>query len=245
MIFYSFCYFFSHKCKNPHSLVSTYNVELLKRHGLHDLTEKQLFQLLLQNDPYLLPEVGCPGGGNKNLSLLRRKLSTFLNKLSYIFVVIRSPSVCTPTLHCRFAHITTRATVCTVPAGSPPPASSFTSASTISRVSVSLDLPVRGPISSVPMKWRFSEDSVRRILKTFVRSTETNSSSWDNRREEPLRFLVKNKDLYKKLNLKRVVVCTIYLTHICVPCSAATGKKPNSAVFPQQSWILHKFCLST
>lgn len=45
------------KCKNPHSLVSTYNGELLRRYDLQDLTEKQLFQLLLQNDPYLLPEI--------------------------------------------------------------------------------------------------------------------------------------------------------------------------------------------
>ncbi|XP_042351718.1 protein mono-ADP-ribosyltransferase PARP12 [Plectropomus leopardus] len=50
---------FGHKCKNPHSLTSPYNAEHLKRYGLHDLTEKQLFQLLLQNDPYLLPEI-CP-----------------------------------------------------------------------------------------------------------------------------------------------------------------------------------------
>ncbi|XP_034734254.1 protein mono-ADP-ribosyltransferase PARP12 isoform X2 [Etheostoma cragini] len=50
---------FGLKCKNPHSLVSPHNAELLKRYGLHDLTEKQLFQLLLQNDPYLLPDV-CP-----------------------------------------------------------------------------------------------------------------------------------------------------------------------------------------
>ncbi|XP_044050221.1 protein mono-ADP-ribosyltransferase PARP12 [Siniperca chuatsi] len=50
---------FGLKCKNPHSLASPYNAELLKRYDLNDLTEKQLFQLLLQNDPYLLPEI-CP-----------------------------------------------------------------------------------------------------------------------------------------------------------------------------------------
>ncbi|XP_026166882.1 protein mono-ADP-ribosyltransferase PARP12 isoform X2 [Mastacembelus armatus] len=50
---------FGHKCKNPHSLAFPHNAQLLKRYGLHDLTEKQLFQLLLQNDPYLLPEI-CP-----------------------------------------------------------------------------------------------------------------------------------------------------------------------------------------
>ncbi|KAM7396416.1 hypothetical protein PAMP_019457 [Pampus punctatissimus] len=50
---------FGHKCKNPHSLTLPCNAQLLMRYGLHDLTEKQLFQLLLQNDPYLLPEI-CP-----------------------------------------------------------------------------------------------------------------------------------------------------------------------------------------
>lgn len=48
---------FGLKCKNPHSLTVPYNQGILKRYGLHDLTEKQLFQLLLQNDPYLLPEI--------------------------------------------------------------------------------------------------------------------------------------------------------------------------------------------
>uniref|UniRef100_A0A3P8RUM5 Poly (ADP-ribose) polymerase family, member 12a n=1 Tax=Amphiprion percula TaxID=161767 RepID=A0A3P8RUM5_AMPPE len=48
---------FGLKCKNPHSLAVPHNQEILKRYSLHDLTEKQLFQLLLQNDPYLLPEV--------------------------------------------------------------------------------------------------------------------------------------------------------------------------------------------
>ncbi|XP_040018846.2 protein mono-ADP-ribosyltransferase PARP12 [Gasterosteus aculeatus] len=50
---------FGLKCKNPHSLDDAYNAGILRRHDLQDLTEKQLFQLLLQNDPYLLPEI-CP-----------------------------------------------------------------------------------------------------------------------------------------------------------------------------------------
>ncbi|XP_071382569.1 protein mono-ADP-ribosyltransferase PARP12 isoform X1 [Centroberyx affinis] len=50
---------FGNKCKNSHILASSYNAALLTRFGLQDLTEKQLFQLLLQNDPYLLPEI-CP-----------------------------------------------------------------------------------------------------------------------------------------------------------------------------------------
>ncbi|KAM9375570.1 protein mono-ADP-ribosyltransferase PARP12-like isoform 1-T1 [Pholidichthys leucotaenia] len=48
---------FGPRCNNPHSLTIPHNAELLKRHNLHDLTEKQLFQLLLQNDPFLLPEI--------------------------------------------------------------------------------------------------------------------------------------------------------------------------------------------
>ncbi|KAF3689067.1 Poly [ADP-ribose] polymerase 12 [Channa argus] len=45
------------KCRKPHSLDSQHNAELLRKHDLHELTEKQLFQLLLQNDPFLLPEI--------------------------------------------------------------------------------------------------------------------------------------------------------------------------------------------
>ncbi|XP_056272882.1 protein mono-ADP-ribosyltransferase PARP12-like isoform X1 [Pseudoliparis swirei] len=48
---------FGSKCKKTHSLSHPHNAGILKQHGLHDLTEKQLFQLLLQNDPSLLPEV--------------------------------------------------------------------------------------------------------------------------------------------------------------------------------------------
>ncbi|KAK2841992.1 hypothetical protein Q5P01_012192 [Channa striata] len=48
---------FEAKCRKPHSLDSLYNAVLLKKHDLQELTDKQLFQLLLQNDPYLLPEI--------------------------------------------------------------------------------------------------------------------------------------------------------------------------------------------
>ncbi|XP_013872004.1 protein mono-ADP-ribosyltransferase PARP12 [Austrofundulus limnaeus] len=50
---------YGERCKNSHSLATPYNATLLKRSGLQGLTEKQLFQLLLQNDPFLLPEI-CP-----------------------------------------------------------------------------------------------------------------------------------------------------------------------------------------
>ncbi|XP_061532762.1 protein mono-ADP-ribosyltransferase PARP12 isoform X2 [Phycodurus eques] len=48
---------FGSKCKHPHLLTWLHNAELLKKFDLQHLSEKQLFQLLLQNDPYLLPEI--------------------------------------------------------------------------------------------------------------------------------------------------------------------------------------------
>ncbi|KAM7414190.1 hypothetical protein PAMA_019148 [Pampus argenteus] len=50
------------------------------RYGLHDLTEKQLFQLLLQNDPYLLPEI-CPHYNKGNGSHGSCKFTTNCTKL--------------------------------------------------------------------------------------------------------------------------------------------------------------------
>lgn len=178
---------FRKNCKNPHSLITEVNAAILKRHGLQDLLEKQIFQLLLQNDPFLLPEVRFYlQQPQTETSCCRVQLRTFLNKL--LHNVFEHPP--------RFVHITTRAMVCTVPASSPLPVLSFTSASTICRETVSLDLAAREPIISTPMKWRFFKDSVRRLLETSVRSTETNSSSWNNRRKEPLLHLVKKKDSF-------------------------------------------------
>ncbi|KAM6946136.1 protein mono-ADP-ribosyltransferase PARP12-like [Aplochiton taeniatus] len=48
---------FGNKCKNAHRLDSPNNISLLRGVGLQDLREDELFHLLLQNDPYLLPEV--------------------------------------------------------------------------------------------------------------------------------------------------------------------------------------------
>uniref|UniRef100_A0A8C6T4X3 Poly (ADP-ribose) polymerase family, member 12a n=1 Tax=Neogobius melanostomus TaxID=47308 RepID=A0A8C6T4X3_9GOBI len=48
---------FNDKCKNSHTLTSPHNAMVLGQCDLKDLSEKQLFQLLLQNDPYLLPEI--------------------------------------------------------------------------------------------------------------------------------------------------------------------------------------------
>ncbi|XP_030645814.1 protein mono-ADP-ribosyltransferase PARP12-like isoform X2 [Chanos chanos] len=45
------------KCKNSHELATVHNKRLLQKVGLQHLVESELFQLLLQNDPYLLPEV--------------------------------------------------------------------------------------------------------------------------------------------------------------------------------------------
>ncbi|XP_034542085.1 protein mono-ADP-ribosyltransferase PARP12-like [Notolabrus celidotus] len=50
---------FGNKCKNTHDLASPHNAQLVKSHGCQNLTENQLFTLLLQNDPSLLPEI-CP-----------------------------------------------------------------------------------------------------------------------------------------------------------------------------------------
>ncbi|XP_061773834.1 protein mono-ADP-ribosyltransferase PARP12 isoform X2 [Nerophis ophidion] len=48
---------FGFKCKLPHTLTCLHNAELLKKLDLQYLSEKQLFRLLLQNDPFLLPEI--------------------------------------------------------------------------------------------------------------------------------------------------------------------------------------------
>ncbi|XP_037111351.1 protein mono-ADP-ribosyltransferase PARP12 isoform X1 [Syngnathus acus] len=48
---------FGAKCKQPHLLTWPHNAELLRKFDLQHLSEKQLFQLLIQNDPYLLPEI--------------------------------------------------------------------------------------------------------------------------------------------------------------------------------------------
>jgi len=45
------------KCKKSHDLRSAHNSELLEKHDFHGLAHGELFQLLLQNDPSLLPEV--------------------------------------------------------------------------------------------------------------------------------------------------------------------------------------------
>uniref|UniRef100_W5K0D3 Poly (ADP-ribose) polymerase family, member 12a n=1 Tax=Astyanax mexicanus TaxID=7994 RepID=W5K0D3_ASTMX len=50
---------FGFKCKNSHDIKSQHNSALLALKNLSNLEEAQLFQLLLQNDPTLLPEV-CP-----------------------------------------------------------------------------------------------------------------------------------------------------------------------------------------
>ncbi|KAA0715122.1 Poly [ADP-ribose] polymerase 12 [Triplophysa tibetana] len=48
---------FGTKCKKSHDLGSAYNLPLLKKHDLQGFTSGELFQLLLQNDHSLLPEV--------------------------------------------------------------------------------------------------------------------------------------------------------------------------------------------
>ncbi|KAK3570491.1 hypothetical protein QTP86_020072 [Hemibagrus guttatus] len=48
---------FGNKCKNSHDLKSAHNSVLLKKWNLHFLEDAQLFQLLLQNEPSLVPEI--------------------------------------------------------------------------------------------------------------------------------------------------------------------------------------------
>lgn len=48
---------FGDKCKNAHSLDTKPNRTLLRRMGLSELSVEELCTLLLQNDPYLLPEI--------------------------------------------------------------------------------------------------------------------------------------------------------------------------------------------
>ncbi|KFZ50217.1 Poly [ADP-ribose] polymerase 12, partial [Podiceps cristatus] len=46
-------------CKYPHNIINAENKKVLKTHELSGLNEKELRVLLLQNDPFLLPDV-CP-----------------------------------------------------------------------------------------------------------------------------------------------------------------------------------------
>ncbi|XP_028305137.1 protein mono-ADP-ribosyltransferase PARP12 [Gouania willdenowi] len=48
---------FGLKCKNSHSLTLPHNATVLRKYNLEALPEKQLFQLLIQNDPSLFPEI--------------------------------------------------------------------------------------------------------------------------------------------------------------------------------------------
>lgn len=44
-------------CRFVHTFFSDHNLRVLKQHGLEHFTHDELCQLLLQNDPSLLPEV--------------------------------------------------------------------------------------------------------------------------------------------------------------------------------------------
>ncbi|XP_041694060.1 protein mono-ADP-ribosyltransferase PARP12-like [Coregonus clupeaformis] len=48
---------YGNKCKKAHSLDSPQNTAVISKVGHHDLGEAEMFQLLLQNDPYLMPEI--------------------------------------------------------------------------------------------------------------------------------------------------------------------------------------------
>ncbi|CAL1595621.1 unnamed protein product [Knipowitschia caucasica] len=48
---------FGDKCNHSHSVTSPHNARILAKRELEDLTENQLFQLLLQNDYFMLPPI--------------------------------------------------------------------------------------------------------------------------------------------------------------------------------------------
>lgn len=54
-----FCLFSYRGCKYSHDIISGENKKVLKSHGLSGLDENELRVLLLQNDPFLLPDVSC------------------------------------------------------------------------------------------------------------------------------------------------------------------------------------------
>ncbi|MGH0115987.1 UNVERIFIED_CONTAM: hypothetical protein FKN15_060451 [Acipenser sinensis] len=64
-----------HKCRFSHDLRSIHNIPVLRANQLQDLEDDELCQLLLQNDPSLLPELWVPVLGqeftNNNLSSAR------------------------------------------------------------------------------------------------------------------------------------------------------------------------------
>jgi hypothetical protein len=69
------------KCKNAHSLDSPHNTALIRSVDHHELGEAELFPLLLQNDPYLMPEVG--GSQNDLYQLVDlKRLDRLLGRLA-------------------------------------------------------------------------------------------------------------------------------------------------------------------
>ncbi|XP_029773752.1 protein mono-ADP-ribosyltransferase PARP12 [Suricata suricatta] len=44
-------------CRNSHSLTTDHNLSVLRSHGVDHLSHNDLYQLLFQNDPWLLPEI--------------------------------------------------------------------------------------------------------------------------------------------------------------------------------------------
>lgn len=177
-------FFFRNSCKNPHSVLSGNNLKVLKNQDLQDLTEKQLFQLLLQNDPWLLPEVSCSGSVPQTLGL-KCDLVLFLH-VSH-----------------RFARTTIEATACTAPVKTMPPAWSFTSASIFWMRTVGLDPLASGPILLTATR-NFSSFSVKRTLKTFLSYTGIDSSSQSRRCNEMLRALVKSKVSFLKVSSRDI-----------------------------------------
>lgn len=94
--------------------------------------------------------------------------------------------------------ITTRVMVRLAPADTPPPAQSSMSACISSRVTVGMAQDAREPIL-FNKEWSFSKDLVRRIFKTFTRSTGINSSSLDNVDSTRLQLLLVQVSFFKEI----------------------------------------------
>jgi len=54
-----FCVFSCRSCKYSHDIINGENKKVLKTHQLSGLDENELRVLLLQSDPFLLPDVSC------------------------------------------------------------------------------------------------------------------------------------------------------------------------------------------
>lgn len=76
-------------CKYSHDVLSEQNFQVLKNHELSGLNQEELAVLLLQSDPFFLPEVG-PGSHTFNPSTLRSHRQEHLYAFEASLVYIAS-----------------------------------------------------------------------------------------------------------------------------------------------------------